>query len=177
MTLGMRRREIESRITRDVDEGTHRLVLDLSGVDYADSSGLRFLMLLHGRVKTKGGQLRLAGPKKSLLDLFNAPTIRHPMSRLILIKPNDLRQRPNLREQGPSEAEPTPPLVAGDTPSGRVPRRNGAQSNANIRLPKPIQHVGSVLDVQRLQAAARNQRKYAPRLLYQPSERWHTNQR
>jgi anti-sigma B factor antagonist len=46
------------------------LCVDLSGVDYADSSGLGFLMLLHGRVKTKGGQLRLAGPNKSLLDLF-----------------------------------------------------------------------------------------------------------
>jgi anti-anti-sigma factor len=70
MTLGMRLREIESKVTRDVDEGTHKLVLDISGVDYADSSGLGFLMLLHGRVKTKGGQLRLAGPNKSLLDLF-----------------------------------------------------------------------------------------------------------
>jgi anti-anti-sigma regulatory factor len=27
-------------------------------------------MLLHGEMKTKGGQLRLAGPNKSLLDLF-----------------------------------------------------------------------------------------------------------
>jgi anti-anti-sigma factor len=44
MTLGMRLREIESKITRDVDESTHKLVLDLSGVDYADSFGLGFLM-------------------------------------------------------------------------------------------------------------------------------------
>jgi anti-anti-sigma factor len=69
MTLGMRLCEIESKVTRDVDEGTHKLVLDLSGVDYADSSGLGFLMLLHGRVKTKGGQLRLAGPNKSCLPI------------------------------------------------------------------------------------------------------------
>jgi hypothetical protein len=88
------------------------------------------------------------------------------MSPLILIKPSDLRQRPNLREQGPSEAESKPPLVAADTPRSRVPRHNGAHSNANIRLAKRIQDVGSVLDVQRLQVAARNQRKYAPRLLY-----------
>jgi anti-anti-sigma factor len=47
------------------------LCVDLAGVDYADSSGLGFLMLLHGRVKTKGGQLRLAGPNKSLLDLLS----------------------------------------------------------------------------------------------------------
>jgi anti-sigma B factor antagonist len=70
MTLGMRLLEIESKITHDVDESTYKLVLDLSGVDYADSSGLGLLMLLHGKMKTKGGQLRLAGPNKSLLDLF-----------------------------------------------------------------------------------------------------------
>ena len=70
MTLGMRLHEIESKITHDIDESTHKLVLDLSGVDYADSSGLGLLMLLHGEMKTKGGQLRLAGPNKSLLDLF-----------------------------------------------------------------------------------------------------------
>jgi anti-anti-sigma regulatory factor len=37
MTLGMRLREIESKITRDVDEGTHKLVLDLSGVQLSRS--------------------------------------------------------------------------------------------------------------------------------------------
>jgi hypothetical protein len=91
--------------------------------------------------------------------------------------PSDLRQRPNLQEQGPSEAEPTPRLLVADTPSGRVPRRNGAQSNANIRLPKPIQDAGLVPDAQRLRVAAQHQRKYALRLPYQPLERWHTNQR
>lgn len=45
-------------------------MLDLAGVEYADSAGLGLLMLLYGKMKTRGGQLRLVAPDKHMLDLF-----------------------------------------------------------------------------------------------------------
>ncbi|MGO8721042.1 MAG: STAS domain-containing protein [Acidobacteriaceae bacterium] len=70
MTLGMRLHEVEATINKIAWDGTHKLVLELSGVEYADSASLGLLMLLYGRMKTVGGQLRLVAPRKQLLDIF-----------------------------------------------------------------------------------------------------------
>ena len=70
MTLGIRLHEVESTINKLAFDGTKKLVLELSGVEYADSAGLGLLMLLYGRMKTVGGQLRLVAPRKQLLDVF-----------------------------------------------------------------------------------------------------------
>ena len=69
MTLGMRLREVESRID-EAAEGAGKLILDLSGVEYSDSAGLGLLMMLYGKMKTVGGQLRIVAPNAMLLDLF-----------------------------------------------------------------------------------------------------------
>ncbi len=70
MTLGMSLREVESKINHIAEDGTQKMVLDLAGVEYADSAGLGLLMLLYGKMKTRGGQLRLVAPGKQMLDLF-----------------------------------------------------------------------------------------------------------
>lgn len=49
MTLGMRLREVESKINHIAEDGTQKLVLDLAGVEYVDSAGLGLLMLLYGK--------------------------------------------------------------------------------------------------------------------------------
>jgi anti-sigma B factor antagonist len=71
MTLGMSLREVESKINHVAEDGaTRKLILDLSGVEYADSAGLGLVMLLYGRMKTQGGQLRLVAPDAQLRNLF-----------------------------------------------------------------------------------------------------------
>ena len=70
MTLGMRLREIESKMNHAVDGGVRRLVIDLRGIDYADSAGLGLIMLLYGKMKTVQGSLRIAAPSPTLLQLF-----------------------------------------------------------------------------------------------------------
>jgi anti-sigma B factor antagonist len=70
LTLGMRMREVEARIDEVVDDGATRLILDLTAVEYADSAGLGLVMILYGKMKTLNGQLRIAGPNASILDLF-----------------------------------------------------------------------------------------------------------
>ncbi len=70
MTLGMRLREVESRITDVADQGIHKLILDLSAIDFIDSAGLGALMILYGNMKVRGGQLRLVAPGSKVLDVL-----------------------------------------------------------------------------------------------------------
>ena len=74
MTLGMRLREVESRID-EAAEGSSKLLLDLSAVDYCDSAGLGLLMILYGKMKTVGGQLRIVAPNASVLALFKTTCV------------------------------------------------------------------------------------------------------
>jgi anti-sigma B factor antagonist len=46
------------------------LILDLSKVEYADSSGLGVLLYLNGVAQEGGSKLRLAGVTRRLLELF-----------------------------------------------------------------------------------------------------------
>lgn len=75
MTLGMRLREIESRIEEALGDGAVKLILDVSRVDYVDSAGIGVFMILHGKMKTIGGQLRIVAPNQALLQLFKRTCI------------------------------------------------------------------------------------------------------
>jgi anti-sigma B factor antagonist len=70
MTLGMRLREIESKISDAAGNGVERLILDLSGIEFIDSAGLGALMILYGNMKVRGGQLRLVAPGPRVLDVL-----------------------------------------------------------------------------------------------------------
>jgi anti-sigma B factor antagonist len=70
MTLGTRLREVESRISDLVDHGVQKIIVDLSGIEFADSAGLGLIMFLYGKMKTAGGELRLVTPGPRLLELF-----------------------------------------------------------------------------------------------------------
>lgn len=78
MTLGMRLREIETKISEVANQGLHKLILDLSGVEFLDSAGLGALMILYGNMKIRGGQLRLVAPGtrvREVLKMTNTDAI------------------------------------------------------------------------------------------------------
>ena len=70
MTLGMRLREVETKISELAGQGIHKLILDLSGIEFLDSAGLGVLMILYGNMKVRGGQLRLIGPGAKVLEVL-----------------------------------------------------------------------------------------------------------
>jgi anti-sigma B factor antagonist len=70
MTLGMRLREVESKISDFASHGIQKLILDLSAVGYIDSAGLGALMILYGNMKVRGGQLRLVAPSANVHNLL-----------------------------------------------------------------------------------------------------------
>lgn len=51
----------ENAINRLIDGGTRKLVLNLAGLDYIDSSGLGMLIFCGGRMEQAGGRMRVSG--------------------------------------------------------------------------------------------------------------------
>lgn len=71
ITLGSSLSLAESQINQLIEnQGTRKIIFDLTNVDYIDSAGLGFIVFMHGKLQEKGGQLRLAHPNSQLLDLF-----------------------------------------------------------------------------------------------------------
>lgn len=70
--------ELGQELDKTVDDGNSNLVLDLSGVDYMSSAGLREMVRVLKRVKRSGGDLRIANPSdrvKEVLELAGLDTI------------------------------------------------------------------------------------------------------
>jgi anti-sigma B factor antagonist len=61
-----------------IEGGTRKLVLDLSGVDYIDSSGLGMLIYCFGQMEQSGGRMRVTGangPVARVFEIANASRI------------------------------------------------------------------------------------------------------
>jgi anti-sigma B factor antagonist len=53
-------------------EGNNRILLDLGGVEYIDSSGIGELVKTHTTLKNQGGQLKIVNLNRKVLDLLKA---------------------------------------------------------------------------------------------------------
>jgi anti-sigma B factor antagonist len=60
----------EAQVKSIIKQGANKLVLDVAQVEHADSSGFCLLLHAYTALSATGGQLRIAGPNKRLLDLF-----------------------------------------------------------------------------------------------------------
>jgi anti-sigma B factor antagonist len=60
----------ENAISRLIDDGTRKLVLDLAGLDHMDSSGLGMLIFCGGRMEQAGGRMRVAGAIPAVAKVF-----------------------------------------------------------------------------------------------------------
>jgi anti-sigma B factor antagonist len=70
MAFGDELRELKMQLASSAGERGLILILDLSKVEYADSSGLGALLYLDGVAQKAGSKLRLAGVTRRLLELF-----------------------------------------------------------------------------------------------------------
>jgi anti-sigma B factor antagonist len=70
--------ELGGALDKAVDDGRNNMVLDLGGVEYMSSAGLREMVRVLKRVKRGGGDLRIANPSarvKEVLELAGLDTI------------------------------------------------------------------------------------------------------
>jgi anti-sigma B factor antagonist len=57
---------IEAFISRIIDQGVRKLVVDLTNLTYIDSSGIGMLVTSSGRLEQSGGRMRVAGARGSV---------------------------------------------------------------------------------------------------------------
>jgi stage II sporulation protein AA (anti-sigma F factor antagonist) len=62
--------EAESDLLARIEPGDRRVVLDLAGLDYISSAGLRLVLLAAKRLKQAGGRLALCGLRPQIREVF-----------------------------------------------------------------------------------------------------------
>lgn len=75
---------LRTRIEELVHLGAQRLVVDLRGVGFMDSSGLSVLVACMKRMREAGGELAVACPNGSILKVFTVTGL----DRLFTIRPS-----------------------------------------------------------------------------------------
>ena len=61
---------VRERISQLAAAGHHKIVVDLSGVEYIDSTGLGILVICFTSLKKVGGALKLVNPNKRNVELL-----------------------------------------------------------------------------------------------------------
>lgn len=70
VTLGRESTHIEDTVVKAIAEGARKIVLDLSGVRYIDSSGLGIIALCFGKMSKAGGRFIVAGATGVVLEVL-----------------------------------------------------------------------------------------------------------
>ena len=71
--------ELERRLLRHVAEGIRRIVIDLLGVEYISSAGLRVLLLTTNRLRPLGGQVVLCSMGRPVREVFDLAGLTSPV--------------------------------------------------------------------------------------------------
>jgi anti-sigma B factor antagonist len=53
---------LQAELMTVLSADTARLIVDMSGVDFCDSTGINVLLAAHRQARERGGELQLAGP-------------------------------------------------------------------------------------------------------------------
>jgi anti-sigma B factor antagonist len=61
---------LKDKVVKEIENGTKKIVLNLTNVDYIDSAGLGVLVALLKRIKKEQGILRISGLKPNILKIF-----------------------------------------------------------------------------------------------------------
>jgi anti-sigma B factor antagonist len=72
MTLGRESQQIESTVGELLRQGEKKLIFDLFGVDYVDSSGIGIIAHSTAVARQAGGGLHVAGATGKVLHVFRA---------------------------------------------------------------------------------------------------------
>lgn len=70
ITLGGESQQIEWLVADLVSENQTKIVFDISGVTYVDSTGVGIIIMCFGKLKKAGGELRLAAAKRAVEDVL-----------------------------------------------------------------------------------------------------------
>jgi anti-sigma B factor antagonist len=75
VTMGSDSQKIEWGLAELLKENYKKVVFDLTGVSFLDSSGVGILMVCHVRLKKAGGVLRIAGARGMVEETLNMTSV------------------------------------------------------------------------------------------------------
>jgi anti-sigma B factor antagonist len=61
----------QERLLNVIERGERKVLLDLAGVDYVNSAGLRVFMMAAKKIKSVGGKLAICGMTPNVHELFD----------------------------------------------------------------------------------------------------------
>jgi anti-sigma B factor antagonist len=70
ITLGEGTKEVRDAVRGILDQGGNKIILNLGGVNYIDSSGVGEMVSTFASVTNKGGQLRLVNLTKRIKEML-----------------------------------------------------------------------------------------------------------
>jgi anti-sigma B factor antagonist len=75
VVLGDEIGELRDAVRRLISEGKKKIILNLAGVDYIDSSGVGELVSSYTTVRNAGGELKLLNLSQKVRDILNVTTL------------------------------------------------------------------------------------------------------
>jgi anti-sigma B factor antagonist len=75
ITLGRESGQIEVAVLKALNDGVRKIVVDMSGVTYIDSTGIGIIAYCFGKISQKGAQGAVAGAQGLVLDVFKLTRI------------------------------------------------------------------------------------------------------
>ena len=63
--------QAEARLQKLIDGGSLKILIDLTGIDYISSAGLRILLVVSKRLGKSGGKLRLCSLNETVQEVFD----------------------------------------------------------------------------------------------------------
>ena len=70
VTLGRESGQLEASVTKAMESGARKLVIDLGEVSYIDSTGIGIIAYCFTRISKAGGEALIAGAQGLVLDIF-----------------------------------------------------------------------------------------------------------
>jgi anti-sigma B factor antagonist len=71
LALGRDSEQVENAVSAQLSAGKRNLILDFSGVDHIDSTGVGIVAFCFGRVRAGGGSLRVSGARGRVREIFS----------------------------------------------------------------------------------------------------------
>src|SRR5262245_3150347 len=71
LNLGNTLMSVEDSLRKLIREGARKLILDLKGLNYIDSSGIGMIVVCTGEMNQAGGQMRVAGAQGVVAHAFD----------------------------------------------------------------------------------------------------------
>ena len=61
----------QEQLTQLIQDGATKILVDFEDLNYISSSGLRMLLVAHGRLEGTSGQLRICNPNTMVREVFD----------------------------------------------------------------------------------------------------------